>query len=79
MSITSADIVNGTEFLFVNSVNATIVVNWDMFKGIGQGVLILTAIVYNIVKIYSWYDEKFIKPKKEAQKLEDEKSEKPSE
>ena len=74
MSVTTGDIVNGTEFLFVNSVNAVIVSNWDMVKGGLQILLVVTAIIYNVVKIYSWYDEKFVKPRKK--KKEDESSEK---
>ena len=68
--MTLQDLTKGVEFLFVNSVTATIIANWEMITNGLQVILVITAIIYNIVKIYSWYEHKFKNSKLEEQEDE---------
>lgn len=63
MSVSHEDIWGSVEFFFVNTVTASIIANWDRITASLQVILVITAIIYNITKIHSWYIDKVKKPR----------------
>lgn len=45
------------EFLLVNTVAASLMGSWDKLGGL-QTILILSAIIFNIVRVYGWFEKR---------------------
>lgn len=66
--MTSAAIGEGIEFVLVNVTTATLLSSWTNLGGL-KTILILSAIIFNVVRVYGWF-EKRSKDKKAAKALE---------
>lgn len=53
------DFNHGFELLFINSLTATLITYWDVITGGLQFILVLSAIAYNLIRIYSWFQNEY--------------------